>query len=399
MHPHARHGPKACAESFEHQTLSPRNVRKYQALAVNFNLNFILKESNRMFRRSVLVLGILIGVLALAPFPALANTLDTATATVGCSSYTISFTASDLVVGTTYSINWTISGLGPDISDSITFTASAATYSSGPITRTITALNGTFTASGMAQLVNSFGTQFNFVNISFSPTSLTCGGSTPPPPPPCQQTATNSSNFNGTSVPTGSFIWFNANFKAQNVPSSGVTIDFTSGSITFTAGGTSYNLQVPNAKITFSPSASCSSTTFDTSTGTWITTVPISGDDEIFLTGLAWQIPSGGLAAGANPVNFNGTYSAETSAPGLSIQMTWSAAAYSSFTTDYNAIGVKAGHQTACGQSNGDHAGTPEGVDSTNTPWKHYLVGGPRGGGGSNFTGSWSGTLQINICP
>jgi hypothetical protein len=129
-----------------------------------------------------------------------------------------------------------------------------------------------------------------------------------------------------------------------------------------------------------------------------MTTVPLSGDDEIFLTGLAWPVPSGGLAPGANPVNFSGTYSAESNAPGLSIQMQWSAAAYSSFTTDYNALQIKAGHQHGCGQNNGDHAGTPEGVDSTDTPWKHYLVGGPRGGGGSNFTGSWSGTLNVPIC-
>ncbi len=183
------------------------------------------------------------------------------------------------------------------------------------------------------------------------------------------------------------------------MPSSGVTIDFTKGNISFTAGGISYSLAVPNAKITFSPSASCTSTTFDSMTSTWVTTVPVSGDDEVFLTGLAWPVPSGGLPGGANPVNFSGTYSAETSAPGLSIQMKWSAAAYSSFTTDYNALQIKAGHQTACGQSNGDHAGTPEGVNSTNTPWKKFVVGGARGGGGSNFTGSWSGTLSIRICP
>jgi hypothetical protein len=158
-----------------------------------------------------------------------------------------------------------------------------------------------------------------------------------------------SSNFNGTPVPAGSFIWFSANFTAHGVPSSGVTLDFTSGNISFAAGGTSYNLAVPNAKITFSTSASCTSTTFDSVTNTWITTVPVSGDDEIFLTGLAWPVPTGGLPGGANPVNFSGTYSAETSAPGLSIQMKWGAAAYSSFTTDYNALQVKAGHQTACG--------------------------------------------------
>jgi hypothetical protein len=144
-------------------------------------------------------------------------------------------------------------------------------------------------------------------------------------------------------VPAGAYLWFNANFKASNVPSSGVTIDFTNGKFSFTPGGVSYSLVVSNANITFSPSATCLSTTF--AANTWMTTVPVFGDDEIFLSGLAWPIPSGGLAGGANPVNFSGTDSSTTSAPGLSIQMEWSAAAYSSFTTNYNMLEVKAGHQ------------------------------------------------------
>jgi hypothetical protein len=343
-------------------------------------------------RKSLLALGVLLGLCTVGVRPALANHIDTATVTPGCSSYTIALTASDLSVGTTYTISWTISGLGPTFTDSTSFVASSSTFNSGPITKAIGTLSGNFTPSGTATLEG-----LNTIAISFSPVAISCP-TAPPPPPPCTASANNPSNFNGTSVPAGTFIWFNAHFKANNVPSNGVTIDFTKGNISFTAGGTSHSLAVPNARITFSPSATCSSTSFDAVTDTWETTVPVSGDDEIFLTGLAWQVPSGGLPGGANPVNFSGTYSSETNAPGLSIQMQWSAAAYSSFTTNYNALQVKAGHQTACGQSNGDHAGTPEGVDNTNTPWKHFLIGGPRGGGGSNFTGSWSGTLNITIC-
>ena len=336
--------------------------------------------------------------------PASANQISSATISATCNSYTIAVAGVNLdMPNVTYAVNYTVnvtpasgspytvSGsipVSPDANDN--FSASA-TYGVGPLT-------SNYSLTGTATLVDSSGDVFNTVDISFSPNPLICS-STPPPPPPCTASATNSSNFNGTSVAAGTFIWFNAHFKANNVPKNGVTMDFTNGNISFTAGGTSYSLAVPNAKITFSTRATCTSTIFDSVTNTWMTTVPISGDDEIFLTGLAWPVPSGGLAPGANPVNFTGTYSSETNAPGLSIQMQWSAAAYSTFTTDYNALQIKAGHQTACGQNNGDHSGTPEGVDNTNTPWKKYLVGGPRGGGGSNFTGSWSGTLNINICP
>ncbi len=349
-------------------------------------------------RRRLAVFAVLLGVLAVFSTVAFANILSGASGSATCSGWSIRINAIDLTAGTTYTIDYSVTatcnGVPTTVSNSILFTASGMTATeTASGTWPGAPLVGTCDFTGSATLTNSG----SHVDISFSPSSSVCPS--PPPPPPCVATATNSSNFNGTFVPAGSFIWFNANFTAHNVPSSGVTIDFTKGNISFTAGGISHSLAVPNAKITFSPSATCTSTTFDSMTSTWVTTVPISGDDEIFLTGLAWPVPSGGLPGGANPVNFSGTYSAETSAPGLSIQMKWGAAAYSSFTTDYNALQIKAGHQTACGESNGDHAGTPEGVNSTNTPWKKFVIGGARGGGGSNFTGSWSGTLSIKICP
>jgi hypothetical protein len=356
-------------------------------------------------RKILFVLSLFLLFSALAASPANANQLASAAISANCNSYTVSVAGGNLdIPNATYAVQYTIyvtpsTGAPYTVSDSVAVAPDANLNFNASVTKGVGALSGTFSLTGTATLIASDGETFNTVNISFTPNPLVCG--TPPPPPPqaCTATATNSSNFNGTSVAAGAYIWFNAHFKATNVPSSGTTIDFTNGNISFSAGGTSYSLAVPNAKITFSASASCTSTTFDTVTNTWITTVPISGDDEVFLTGLAWPVPSGGLPGGANPVNFSGTYSSENNAPGLSIQMQWSAAAYSSFTTDYNALQIKAGHQTACGPSNGDHSGTPEGVDNSNTPWKKHLVGGPRGGGGSNFTGSWSGTLNINICP
>jgi hypothetical protein len=347
--------------------------------------------------RKSLVAPVVVLALLILTVPAKAHQLVSAEATPTCSGYNITFTSINLVSSDDYTISWTITGLGAEIDGSIDFSNVSGTVTnngSGTISPALT--GGPFTPTGSATFVDNTTGDTNTIPINFTPSSFSCPG---PPPQLCTATATNSSNFNGTFVPAGSFLWFNANFTAHNVPSNGVTIDFTNGNISFTAGGIPYSIPVPNAKITFSSSATCTSTTFDSGSNTWMTTVPISGDDEIFLTGVAWPVPVGGLPGGANPVNFSGTYSSESNAPGLSIQMKWSAAAYSSFTTDYNALQIKAGHQTGCGQSNGDHAGTPEGVDNTNTPWKSFLIGGPRGGGGSNFTGSWSGTLNINICP
>jgi hypothetical protein len=132
-------------------------------------------------------------------------------------------------------------------------------------------------------------------------------------------------------------------------------------------------------------------------TNTWTTTVPVKGDDEIFLSGLAVPVPFSGRLGGNN-VSWTGEFS--PSVPGISIEWKWGAAVYTAFTTDYNALAVKAGHQTACGQNNGDHAGTPEGVNNKNQPWKQFVTGGARGGGGSNWTGSWSGTQAVSpSCP
>ena len=74
--------------------------------------------------------------------------------------------------------------------------------------------------------------------------------------------------------------------------------------------------------------------------------------------------------------------------PGLKIQWQWAAAVYriAMFGADYNALGVKpVDDNKASVYQNSDHAGTPEN-------FRRDVIGGARGGGGSNFTGSYSGT-------
>lgn len=198
------------------------------------------------------------------------------------------------------------------------------------------------------------------------------------------------SNFNGTAIPGNSYLWFNANFNAKGVQE-GTVITLTNSTIRFSTNGTDYSLAVPNAQITFTNTVSCISTTFDNGTQTWHTTVPLSGSDEVFLSGLAFLVPPQGLKGGINPTTWSGTFTSSTT--GVSLSWKWSAAVYSSFTTDYNALGVKPAHTNTCLYANSDHAGTPENFKSS-------VIGGARGGGGSNWTGSWSGTATISLtCP
>jgi len=216
-----------------------------------------------------------------------------------------------------------------------------------------------------------------------------CG---PPPPPPglCSIPGSIDSGFNGTAVVGVSsgpaYIWFNSNISLKGQPA-GTHVTLTNAQVI--VNGTPH--AVPDAIITFD-NVPCATTTFDAANNVWRTTVPTAGSDEIFLAGLAW--PTANLPGGAK-VTFQGTFA--TDRRGICLSWKWGAAAYKTWTLDggqpeYNAANIKPAHSGTCDYNNGDHAGTPE-----NAMLKKAVTGGARGGGGSNFTGSWSSTG--NLCP
>jgi hypothetical protein len=162
-------------------------------------------------------------------------------------------------------------------------------------------------------------------------------------------------------------------------------IRFTGQTIT----SANFTLSVLDATVIFDPAATTATTTF--SGGMWVTRVPSSGlAGNTFLSALAYQVP-GNLPGGINPVTWSGTISSDT--PGVSVQWKWAAAVYTSFSSNYNALGVKPVDDNKASQyKNSDHAGTPEN-------FKSFVIGGARGGGGSNYTGSLSGTAAVGPCP
>ena len=203
--------------------------------------------------------------------------------------------------------------------------------------------------------------------------------------------STIASNFNGTSIPGGSYIWFNANFKASGVSGKEVTIHFTS-TIKFSAGGIAYNITVSPATITFSPTATKATTErVGPFPGEWVTKVPSSFGDDVFLTGIAFHVPAGGLPGGINPVTWTGSF---TSSSNVGISWKWGAAVYNPTPeAAEKVVEPKPVHSTSLDKfPNGDQAGTPEN-------FKQFLIAGARGGGGSNFTGSWSGTNSCEPTP
>jgi uncharacterized repeat protein (TIGR01451 family) len=205
----------------------------------------------------------------------------------------------------------------------------------------------------------------------------------------CTSQCSISSNFNGTSIPGGDFLWFSCDVNCQGLPwNQPTTINCSGQTISFTSGGQSYCLPVSNCSITYSPSCTTAVTACDSSDGDWVTCAPQSGlSGNQFLCGLAFQVPQGGLPGGIQNVTWSGN---ETSDNNCTINAQWTAAAYSCFTTQCSLLGVKPCDDNHASQyQNSDHCGTPEN-------YKNYVIGGGCGGGGSNYTGSYSGTCSEN---
>jgi hypothetical protein len=196
-----------------------------------------------------------------------------------------------------------------------------------------------------------------------------------------------SSNFNGTAIPANDTIWFNSVMKVSGLGSAPVTVFVKAASVDFTDKlGNNYHVPMPDSVITFTPSASSAATAFDTAANAWKTTVPSGLGGNTFLDGVALPLPNG-LPGGTNPVNFTADFSTDT--PGIKINWQWAAAAYGQFGSDPGSLGVKpVDSNSASAYQNSDHAGTPEN-------FKTFVLGGARGGGGSNFTGSYSATKAV----
>jgi hypothetical protein len=194
------------------------------------------------------------------------------------------------------------------------------------------------------------------------------------------------SNFNGTAIPAGDTLWFSSVFKASGLGSAPVHVHVTNQVISFSTSGTNYNLNVPDSDVTLSPTTSTGTTSFDAGQNAWVSNLPSTFSGNAFLGGFALPVP-GGLPGGINPVTWSANFATDTA--GVKINWQWAAAVYTSFATDYNALNVKPlDSNSATVYHNSDHAGTPE-------AFRGFVIGGARGGGGSNYSGSYSATASV----
>jgi predicted short-subunit dehydrogenase-like oxidoreductase (DUF2520 family) len=233
-----------------------------------------------------------------------------------------------------------------------------------------------------------------------------------------------STNFTKPSIAGGNYIWFASVFSAKGPnDSNGHEIDMsayairvfvTGGTISFTANNNVYTLPVPDAVITFDPTVTSATTAFDAANNRWMTTVPSASPPipfplqpphvraqmfdvigHIFATGLAYQVPAGGLPGGIKNVTWSGAFSTDT--PGVTITWQWGAAVYSTFSATYanassNVLGVKStdNGMAPCAFQNADPAGTPEN-------FKQYLVLGATADDPGDYVGDL--TPPVGVVP
>lgn len=225
-----------------------------------------------------------------------------------------------------------------------------------------------------------------------------CGSST------CTQTVavinqrSIAANFNGTAIAKNNTLWFNAAAKlAGTVPTnSNFYLCFVNSTITFTAGGSNYNLTVPNGRIAFSSSLNNTNatTTFNTNTvpNEWSTTVAKTNSGNFFVSGLAFLVPTN-LPGSIQNVTWAGTFL--SSVPNVTLNWQWAAAVGTNIPAatpaGYNQALIKPVDSKTAQYPNLDPAGTAE-------AFKANLRPGGTGNGGTNYTGSPSAPLCIITC-
>jgi hypothetical protein len=196
------------------------------------------------------------------------------------------------------------------------------------------------------------------------------------------------STFNNTTLAAGNYLWFNAVVNVGGRSGRAARVEFNRSSVQMTVGGLPCTVDVPDAVITFDPAVTIATTTYDDCTDTWRSTVPASYTGDVFLGGVVVKLP-GSLPGGLAPT-WSGRFVSTTT--GLTAQWSWAAAVYTRFNdVDPDLNGVKAIDGSKLNAyANGDNAGTPEN-------FKNYVTSGAKGGGGSNYTGSYSSNATVNV--
>src|SRR5262249_42150454 len=117
-----------------------------------------------------------------------------------------------------------------------------------------------------------------------------------------------SANFNHAPIPAGDTVWFSSELRTSGLQSSAVTLHFTNQTITFKGNATAGRVTVPDPPSTSSPPAPTATTSFDTATNSWVTTLPLNQRGAGFLDGVELAVPKGGLPGNIRDVTWQGQF-------------------------------------------------------------------------------------------
>jgi len=354
--------------------------------------------------RNLSVLRVVLGVLILFATPVAAQSLSGVWVNANCRGYNsvvVQLMNATNAAGETLTVSYTLTVTCGGSSKTIQGTPYSFTVPSGtgyyydvlvPSTEAGipwgSSVTGNCTVTGTARLSNASGTVISTFNIYINneqPGQATLSCPTIPTacviPPSGTAIPGSPVSWNGFSAPAGSVVWINAHLDASNVPTNTITtVDFTD--VTLVVNTTSYAL--PNGQVVFNPAVSTPSTVVNAD-GSWTTTVNPTFKSDIFFDGQALPVDSNMENGGHGNTNSTLSFSTNSSDSALKFQWQWGAAVYTSWPGNA-AADIEPVHAN-------QQAGAP-----LNTAVQADLIQGPRGGGGSNFTGSWSGTGP-GTCP
>ncbi len=219
-------------------------------------------------------------------------------------------------------------------------------------------------------------------------TIIPFSGGLPDSGPPMLGPATGSKagDFNGTAIAAGKTIWFSSIVKPDFGGDRTGIVEVRNAVIRFTANNTNYAIPVPDAVIRLDAAAVTAQTEFNGNR--WETVVPAGYKDDIFMAGVPFVVPGGGLPGGIKNVIW--TADLYSSKSGASFKWKWAAAVYTQFSAPA-AIGVK--------PIDGDKLNPYQNKDSVATPelFKSFVVKGALGDGKSDYTGKWSGDTKADF--
>ncbi len=256
-------------------------------------------------------------------------------------------------------------------------------------TVTVSATGGTAPYTGTGSFTVSAGAYSYTVTDARGCTKVTSGNIAPPVPcnTGCSYTSSITQNFNNTAIPAGRTIWFSSVIDLEKCGTATVNISVTNARITFKRNNVPVTLTVPDSRTSFVYGTVIATTQFVNNK--WVTVSPsYTFDRNLFMSGLAYIVPSGGLPAGVKDVKWTADINIDQ--PGVEIKWKWAAATYSHFATNNASIAVKPIDWFFQNYYfNADKAGTPEN-------FKSRLVSGGTGNGAANYTGNYSGTRTLS---